>query len=162
MKTYHLIILLTTIGTGINFINLHAQHVMLPEGGNASGSGGTVSYSMGQLTTEKSFGKNGTVSPGIQQPYEIIVNTGSDIQDIDLNIQVFPNPVSTYLILQFDPIKYDNLTYRLYDLQGKSLDIKKVSDSPTTVDMKGYIPSSYILKIYDGQNEIKSFKIIKN
>jgi uncharacterized protein (TIGR02145 family) len=42
-------------------------------GGDAWGSGGSVSFSVGYLTTTTSEGANGSVILGIQQPYEILV-----------------------------------------------------------------------------------------
>jgi len=49
-----------------------AQTAIPAAGGNATGSGGTVSYSVGQLTYNTYQGSVGTVSEGVQQPYEIL------------------------------------------------------------------------------------------
>jgi hypothetical protein len=39
-------------------------------GGEATGSGGSVSYSVGQVVYTTNTGINGSVAQGVQQPYE--------------------------------------------------------------------------------------------
>ncbi len=55
------------------FIGLHAQESTTASGGEASGDGGTVSYSVGQVVYGTHSGTTGSVSEGIQQAYEISV-----------------------------------------------------------------------------------------
>ena len=55
--------------------SLQAQETIPATGGNASGSGGSVSYTIGQITYRTISGTNGAVTQGIQQPYEISVVT---------------------------------------------------------------------------------------
>jgi len=61
------------------FAGLHAQEAIPASGGNAKGSGGTVSYSFGQVYYISVEGVNGTVAQGVQQPFEISVVTGNKI-----------------------------------------------------------------------------------
>jgi hypothetical protein len=49
---------------------LYGQQVVLGGGGEATGSGGTVSYSIGQIAYT-SKGAGGTVSEGVQQAFEV-------------------------------------------------------------------------------------------
>ncbi len=48
-----------------------AQEVIPASGGNATGSGGSVSYSAGQVFYLTHEGTTGSVNEGAQQPYEI-------------------------------------------------------------------------------------------
>lgn len=55
---------------------LKAQEAIPASGGNATGSGGSVSYSVGQVEYSSNTGSGGSVAAGVQQPYEISVVTG--------------------------------------------------------------------------------------
>ncbi|MCP4553263.1 MAG: T9SS C-terminal target domain-containing protein, partial [Bacteroidetes bacterium] len=48
----------------------HGQTTANTSGGEASGSGGAVSYSVGQVVCQTYSGTNGSVAEGVQQPYE--------------------------------------------------------------------------------------------
>ncbi len=52
---------------------LQGQSTIPTTGSTASGSGGTATYTVGQITYKTFSGTNGTVAQGVQQPYEISV-----------------------------------------------------------------------------------------
>ena len=60
---------------GIGLTVLQAQNTIPASGGNATGTGGSVSYTVGQIVYTKSAGSNGSSAQGVQQPYEISVPT---------------------------------------------------------------------------------------
>jgi hypothetical protein len=141
---------------------LQAQFAIPATGGNASGTGGSVSYSVGQVVYTTNTGTNGTSAQGVQQPYEISVATGiAEAKDISLTCMVYPNPVSDFLTLKVDNYDNENLSYKLFNASGIILESKKVSGDETTISMANLLPSIYFLKVIDGNKEIKIFKIIK-
>ena len=60
---------------GLGLTGLQAQTSVNATGGDASGSGGSVSYSVGQVVYTTNTGTSGSVAQGVQQPYEISVVT---------------------------------------------------------------------------------------
>jgi hypothetical protein len=72
---YKKLILSALLLSGLGLTGLQAQEVIPAVGGNASGSGGSVSYSVGQVAYQTHTGTNGSVVEGVQQPYEISVLT---------------------------------------------------------------------------------------
>ena len=50
-----------------------AQESVNSTGGNATGSGGTVAYSVGQVVYTANTGSSGNVEQGVQHAYEILV-----------------------------------------------------------------------------------------
>lgn len=158
--------------------SLLAQQVISSAGGNATGAGGTISYTIGQVDYTSNVGINGSVMQGVQQPYEISAITGlEESKEITLQWSVYPNPTSDFLKLSLrNPEVYglnvENLIYQLYDMQGNLLQEKKLEDNETSVKMGDLQPSTYILKIIQKQGvrshqntksqiELKTFKIIK-
>ena len=144
-------------------ITLQAQYALTATGGNSSGSGGIVSYSVGQIVYITNTGTTGTVTQGVQQPFEISIVTGlEEARDINLICSAYPNPANDLVTLKVENYDADNLSYKLYNNVGKLLESKKVNGFETIISMANLIPSIYLLKILDGNKEVKIFKIIKN
>ena len=145
---------------GLN--GLKAQDAIPTSGGNVSGNGGTVSYTVGQVIYATYTGSNGSVSHGVQQPYEISVVSRVEFTTIELACSAYPNPTTDKLILKVENLERSNLNYQLLDINGKLLASNKVEGSETCISMGSLTPSIYFLKVFDGVNEAKIFKIIKN
>ncbi|MFH0893699.1 MAG: T9SS type A sorting domain-containing protein [Bacteroidota bacterium] len=141
---------------------LHAQQSTLPSGGEATGTGGTVSYSIGQAAYITNTGVNGSVAEGVQQPYEISVITGIEQTNIHLSAFVYPNPVIDKLVLNMKDNSFSGLIYQLLDANGKLILMKEITETETTIPTHQLTAGAYFLKIMRSEKEIKSFKIIKN
>jgi len=140
-----------------------AQNTSSASGGNASGSGGTASYSVGQVVYTTNIGTNGSVSQGVQQPFEISAITGlEEAKDITIEMEVYPNPVADFIKLSIMNYELQSLRCRLYDIKGNLLRDNKVEDNETSISMQDCLPATYILKITDDKKELKTFKIIKH
>ncbi|MBP7102912.1 MAG: T9SS type A sorting domain-containing protein [Bacteroidales bacterium] len=155
-----------------------AQENINAGGGNATGSGGTVSYSVGQVMYNTFTGTNGSVAEGVQQPYEISVVTGiEEAKDINLLLTAFPNPTDDYLTLEIQSIvqtqdfasqeAQKQYFASLYDLNGKLLQKIPITNQQTHINMNNLAPATYFLKVsvqtqYFASQELKIFKIIKN
>jgi len=157
-KNFLCFLLLSGFGTTI----LQAQATIPASGGNATGSGGTVSYTVGQIQYNTYSGTNGTVAQGVQQPYEISVVTAiKNTGEITLECIVFPNPTKGEVKLVVRTKEFENLRFQLYDLNGVRIQDKKIDSEETEILMESLLPSTYFLKVMSGNKEIKTFKIIK-
>ena len=142
---------------------VQAQTSIPASGGNASGGGGTVSYTVGQIVYTKNNGSNGSSIQGVQQPYEISVVTGIEAaKDISLEIMVYPNPATDFVKLKIKNYEVLNLRYQLYDINARLLQDSKVEVNETNIVMSNYVSTTYFLKVTDNNKVIKTFKIIKN
>lgn len=142
---------------------ISGQESINASGQNASGAGGSVSYSIGQLVyTTNSSSSNGSVAQGVQQPYEISVVLGVQYPGIKLIMTVSPNPTTDFVTLKIDNYEFESLTYHLYDLNGKQFLTGQTTTTETQISI-GHLPSAvYFLKITDKTKTIKTFKILKN
>ena len=88
---------------GLGLTGLQAQQSINAAGGNATGSGGMVSYSVGQVAYKTHTGTSGSVSEGVQQPYEISVVTAIEkTKGINLSVTAYPNPTTDFLQLKIE------------------------------------------------------------
>jgi opacity protein-like surface antigen len=142
---------------------LSAQEVMPASGGNGTGSGGSASYTIGQPGYTTSSGTNGSVSEGVQQPYEISTITGiEDAVGIVLASSVYPNPATDFLILRVDDYEGMKLSYQLFDINGRLLESNYITGSESAIMMSRYSAGTYFLKVMSSNKDVKTFKIIKN
>ena len=148
---------------GLGLTGLHAQEAVPATGGEASGTGGSASYSVGQTVYSTHTGTNGSVAEGVQQPFEIsIVTEIEEAKNINLECTVYPNPTTEFLMLKVESYKAENLSYQLYDMNGKLLERRKLTGNETEIKMQHLVPAIYFLKVTNNNKEIKIFKIIKN
>jgi len=151
----------------LGITGLQAQEVIPATGGNASGNGGSVSYSVGQVFYITNRGTNGSVAQGVQQPFEISVVSGiEEAKGITLQCSVYPNPATDFLILKIEGASETQYIASLYDINGKLLENKKIDSNETRIDMRNRGAATYFLKVIQTKQvlprqEIKTFKIIK-
>ena len=154
------IVVLFLLAFGLQTIQ--AQEAVIAAGGDASGSGGTVAYSVGQIVFTTHTGTNGSVAQGVQQPYEISIVQGMEENSIKLELSAYPNPTANFLTLDVGNAELSTLNFQLYDISGKIITIRKILSSNETIDM-GNLPSAiYFLKVAMNNRVVKTFKIIKN
>ena len=146
----------------ISLPTLHSQTTITAAGGNATGTGGSASYSVGQVVYTMASGSQGSILQGVQQPYEISVVTGIEEENINLSFSVYPNPATDFLSLKIDNYDTEKLSYRLYDIRGNLLQNQNILAADTMIPMQNISKGAYILKIIFGVKELKTFKIIKN
>ena len=140
-----------------------AQQTIPASGGNATGSGGTSSYTVGQTFYTTNSGSNGSVAQGVQQPYEISVVIGiTEAKGISLSCSVYPNPTIDFLTLKVENFKSASLSFQLFDMSGNILETKKVEVAETKINMSAYKQGTYFLKVISSNKEVKTFKIVKN
>jgi hypothetical protein len=147
----------------ITTLNIHAQEAIPATGGNASGSGGSVCYTIGQLVYTTITGTTGTVAQGVQQTFDIsVVSTIEEAKGISLNCIAYPNPATDFLTLKINGNIQAQYIASLYDINGKLIENIKVESSETNFALGDLAPAAYFLKIFQGKKEIKIFKIIKH
>ena len=139
-----------------------AQNAVVATGGSATGGGGSFSYSVGQIAQNYYSGANGSMSEGLQQPFEILT-LGTDIfQNILLEMTIYPNPTTSNVTLKISNLDLENLNYQLLDITGKQISSVKISKADTQITLEKYNASIYFLNIIKNDKTIKTFKIIKN
>ena len=143
-------------------LNAQTSHqVLSATGGDASGSGGTVAYSVGQIVYTTSTGTSGSVAQGVEQAYEIS-SVGIKETALNISLSIFPNPTSDYLILKVQDYNNEALSYSLLDEQGKLVLNEQITNQVTQVAMSNLARGAYFINVLQENKKIQTFKIIKN
>jgi hypothetical protein len=146
------------------FYDLGAQETTSALGGIINSAGGSISYTVGQVTNLYITEIKGSVAQGVQQPYEIFLITGIDeVKGISLNFQVYPNPVQDFLKLKIQDLNLENLIWKIFDSSGRLLNADRVSGAETLIPMTNYPSGIYLFSVIDKNNlQYKTYQIIKN
>lgn len=157
MRYFIAVIFLCNLGMALN-----AQQATTAAGGDLSGSGGSVSYTIGQIDYINASGGGNIITQGVQQPYEIfLISEIAEANGIQLNCNAYPNPTTDLLKLNIKNYDLSNLSFQIFDLNGKLLTEGKITSAESSISLEDFKQAVYFLKIIDNNNVIKSFKINK-
>lgn len=157
MNTSYIILILSFV-----VFTAKAQESTNTSGGDATGSGGTVAYSIGQVVYTTNTDASGTVSQGVQQAYEIFT-VGIKETELNISLSVFPNPTADNLTLQISDYNNEKLSYQLFEMQGKLLNNGQVTAQQTQINTVSLPAATYFINVVNQENKkVRSFKIIKN
>lgn len=164
MKKKTIQILCVILFLSLNWGAAIAQNATVSAGGTATGSGGTLTYTIGQIADQKVEGNGRYVIEGVQQPFEIQVVGINNYPNIALEAILYPNPTSSKVVLRIRnyDIPSQGLTAQLYDFNGKMVKAFVVKDLDTEIDFSGYAAATYQLRIMDDKTLLKTFKVVKN
>lgn len=144
------------------FANGMAQQAAVASGGNATGTNGSSSYSIGQVAYTNQVGSNGKVNQGVQQPFEIFTLGTDDFPEIILTMSVYPNPTTSIVNLNIQNFNAENLNYQLFDLNGRLINQQKITQSETQISLENAANAIYLLYVSGDNKLLKTFKIVKN
>lgn len=153
----------TSVGIFFLFVlsvSAFAQEAVVPAGGNATGSGGSVSYSVGQIVYTVISDQNNSIVQGVQQPYEISVVIGVPEVQMMENVLLFPNPTVNEVVLSLN--FSEGLHYRIVDMKGALMESRIILADRTIIDMSRYSSSTYLLELIQNNKTIQTYQIVKN
>lgn len=144
--------------------SLHGQQGLTASGGEAGGTGGSMSFSVGQIAFESYTGTSGMISQGVQQAYlEIMV--GNEALTDNFSIRLFPNPSASFTSISMDELDPStalaSFSYQLYDLYGHLINVEVIQSSLNRIPTSDLVPGMYILKVFYKNQPIKTFRFIK-
>ncbi|MEN9440670.1 MAG: hypothetical protein RLZ33_746 [Bacteroidota bacterium] len=141
---------------------LFAQSNTLPTGGDASGSGGNVSFSIGQIDYTSNSGSNGNLNQGVQQPYEFYSVIGINELEGTFSLIMGPNPTTNEVQLTVMNYANNDLVYALSDMNGKTIISRTPFSGTALLNLENCAPGMYQLFISNNENQVKTYKILKH
>ena len=148
----------------ISLSGLWSQQSVNSSGGNASGTSGTVSYSIGQVAYTSSISDAGQVNQGVQQGNPVIMVGQTDPLS-DFTIGFYPNPVHNDALLRLgenkDDLNVTGFSFMLFSIYGGLIMEKEISHHTTPVPMNQLPDGVYLLKVARDNMPINTFKVVK-
>jgi hypothetical protein len=146
-------ILFTILMPAIGF----SQNAILGAGGEAIGTGGSASYSLGQVFD--GFSSNGTISiqEGVQQTY--ILSTDGLIELSSETILLYPSPSIDHVNIEFKDENF-NFNFVIISMEGYLMRKGFFNSPNSTIDLKDIPSGEYFIVLTSDTSYFKS-KLIK-
>lgn len=141
---------------------VNAQEIIPVSGGEATGAGGSVSYTIGQLVYTNPTTTSGSLNQGIQQSIEFVSLSNPELTALTLKAVTYPNPTTESITLALTDANLTGLSYVMVDLLGRLVNKGTVVTSETQITMRNLPIGVYILRVQQNHQALKTFKIIKN
>ena len=151
----HTLILISLLAT----ISISAQEVISTQGDSYSGSGLVLDFTVGEViinTASSSTGSN-TLTQGFHQTNWNFLGVENHTPNYEATI--FPNPTED--VLNIRTSTFENVTYTLYDAQGKLVMQDILSAEQTPIQVSQLAPGSYSLTLNNETQNLKTFKLVK-
>lgn len=138
-------------------ISVSAQEVVSTQGGSYSNVKGNIDFTIGEVIINT--GTNGTkvITQGFHQSNWKFIG----VEDCapDFLATIFPNPTEDVLNIQ--ACTFENVTYTLYDAQGRLVLQDKLSTELTPIQVNQFSSGIYFLTLNSETQNLKTFKFIK-
>ena len=137
---------------------------IIASGNDATGSSGSVTYSIGQVFYTSIEESEYNVVQGIQHQETYNSLDTQDVIEPKTEISIYPNPTTDFVNINMEGYELENglKSYQLYDFQGRLLKQNTINQNETQVNLSDLSSSIYLLQVYVDNKALKTFKIIKN
>lgn len=124
---------------------VYAQVAVATAGAEATGSGGTVSWTLGQVAFETSESAGGSVQRGVQQPYEWLVL--STDETTPPTVSVWPNPTMDQVRLEWtEPLPHD-ARYTLCNSAGAVVHEGSATGTALLIPLERHAAGRYVVRV---------------
>ena len=144
-----------------------SSYVIASAGESTEAGGINISWTLGEIAIEtlKDNSEAIILTQGFQQGYfEITSIDGPKPLSNIFNINIYPNPATEYIWVNFESDEINDAIVELYDLEGRLVYNSKfdINEGPNRVDIQELNASQYVLRVLDtAGNVLQTFKLIK-
>ena len=117
-------------------------------------------WSIGETVTETFSANNQMLTEGFHQS-NYIISAINQMSDLEFEINLFPNPTTNLIQLKIQNDKLENLHFVISDLSGKMILSENLIIVNQQINLTKYLSGIYILSVYNQNQLLKTFKIIK-
>lgn len=147
-------------------ISVSAQEVVSTQGESYSNASANIDFTIGEVIINTATDGTNDITQGFHQTNWNFL--GVDDFAPEFEVTIFPNPTSD--VLNIKTCTFENVTYTLYDAQGKLVLQDKLSAEQTSIQVSHLAPGAYSLVLNFGEQingsatvpKQKTFKLIKS
>jgi hypothetical protein len=135
-----------------------AQEVVSAQGDSYSNGSGSIDFTIGEVVINTGTDGTNNLTQGFHQTNWNFLG----VEDFAPNYEaiIFPNP--TQDVLNIRTSTFENVTYTLYDAQGKLVMQNILSAEQTPIQVRQLAPGIYSLTLNNQTQNLKTIKLIKH
>ena len=143
------------------FVSLQAQQAVISAGGSGKSGNLSINWSIGEVITETFVSMPFKLTQGVQQPH-IKVEPVAGMSEMKIyQITAYPNPANDVVIVSIAESAENQLTLKVFDINGRLVHIAPITGNETRIHVKNFAAGIYLMQIMDKNNNVQTFKIIK-
>ena len=138
-------------------ISVSAQEVVATQGESYSNASANIDFTIGEVIIATGTDGTNYITQGFHQTNWNFLG----VEDHAPNYEaiIFPNPTED--VLNIRTSTFENVTYTLYDAQGKLVMQNMLSAEQTPIQVSQLAPGSYSLTLNNETQNLKTFKLVK-
>ena len=138
-------------------LTVSAQEVVSTQGDSYSNASGSIDFTIGEVIINTGTDGTNDLTQGFHQTNWNFLG----LEDFAPNYEaiIFPNPTED--VLNIRTSTFENVTYSLYDGQGKLVMQDILSAEQTPVQVSQLVPGNYSLTLNNETENLKTFKLVK-
>ena len=138
-------------------LNSLGQDVVSTQGDSYTNASGSIDFTIGEVVINTVTDGANDLTQGFHQTNWNFLG----VEDFAPNYEAitFPNPTED--VLKIRTSTFENVTYTLYDAQGKLVMQDKLSAEQTPIQVSQLAPGSYSITLNNETQILKTFKLIK-
>jgi len=138
-------------------ISVSAQEVVSTQGDSYSNGSGSIDFTIGEVVINTGTDGSNDLTQGFHQTNWNFV--GLEDHATSYEATIYPNPTSE--VLNIRTSTFENVTYTLYDAQGKLVLQNVLSAEQTPIQVGQLAPGNYSIILKNETQNLKTFKLIK-
>ena len=138
-------------------LTVSAQEVVSTQGDSYSNGSGSIDFTIGEVVINTGTDGTNDLTQGFHQTNWNFL--GVEDHAPNYEVIIYPNPTED--VLNIRTSTFENVTYTLYDAQGKLVMQEMLSAEQTLIQVSQLAPGSYSLTLNNKAQNLKTFKLIK-
>ena len=138
-------------------ISVSAQEVVSTQGDSYSNASGSIDFTIGEVVINTGTDGTNDLTQGFHQTNWNFL--GVEDHAPNYEVIIFPNPTED--VLNIRTSTFENVTYTLFDAQGKLVMQNILTAAQTPIQVSQLAPGSYSLTLNNDTQNLKTFKLIK-
>ena len=139
-------------------LTVSAQEVLATQGDSYSNASANIEFTIGEVVINTVTDGTNDLTQGFHQTNWNFVGLEDHASNYEATI--FPNPTED--VLNIRTSTFENVTFTLYDAQGKLVIQDVLSAEQTPIQVSQLAPGSYSLTLNNQTQNLKTFKLIKH
>ena len=138
-------------------ISVSAQEVVATQGDSYSNASANIDFTIGEVVINTGTDGTNDLTQGFHQTNWNFIGVEDHAPSYEAII--FPNPTED--VLNIRTSTFENVTYTLYDAQGKLVMQDILSAEQTPIQVSQLAPGNYSIILNNQTQNLKTFKLVK-
>ncbi|OFZ42576.1 MAG: hypothetical protein A3D92_15960 [Bacteroidetes bacterium RIFCSPHIGHO2_02_FULL_44_7] len=146
------------VGLLLSLTWVSAQQVISAQGDSYTSSTAAIDFTVGEVVINTLSDGSNDLTQGFHQTHWNFLGVEDAAPQFEAN--VFPNPMGSELHIQC-PVS-ENVHFSLFDAAGRLLMQGPLAEEEQILNVTLLAPGSYVLRLDQGGELLKNFKLVKN